>query len=365
MSAPLLVDDVVDVDVLAYARGAPPVSHGLIRQKPADFQVVEDCDIVLDDAGEHLWLDVEKTGLTTPRVLELLSGHTGVHPRHIGYAGLKDRHAVTRQWFSIVWPIKLALPDWPERDDLKVHQARRHGRKLKRGAHRGNFFTLRIRDIEPGQAHDALIADLERVRRDGVPNYFGAQRFGRDGRNIVLSRALFAGKRLSRNRRGFALSAARSLIFNAVLHARVESGLWNRPLAGDICMLDGSQSVFGWADAGQSIGALEERMAAHDLHPTAPLPGRAGTPVVSDDSGLLEQRVIADYQDLVDGLAAADVDSARRATRLLVRDLEWTFDGHDLVLSFWLPSGAFATSVLRELVRLSSADGADQAPAEA
>lgn len=359
MAGPLLTDDVVDVDALAFAGGAAPAASGLIRQAPQDFRVVEDCDIALDDAGEHLWLEVEKTGLTTPRALELLSAHTGVHPRHIGYAGLKDRHAVTRQWFSLVWPIKSALPDWPERDDLVVRQARRHGRKLKRGAHRGNLFTLRIRDVEAAPDFEPLTADLERVRRDGVPNYFGAQRFGRDGRNIALSRALFAGKRLSRNRRGFALSAARSLLFNAVLHARVEAGLWNRPLAGDVCMLDGTQSVFGWADAGQSTAALAQRMADGDLHPTAPLPGRVSSPVVTDDAERLEQRVRADYGDLVDGLAAAEVDSARRATRLVVRDLDWTFEGRDLVLRFWLPTGAFATSVLREIVRLRPAHDAE------
>lgn len=361
MARPLLIDDVVDVDALACAGGTLPAASGLIRQAPEDFRVVEDCDIALDDAGEHLWLEVEKTGLTTPRALEVLSAQTGVHPRHIGYAGLKDRHAVTRQWFSLVWPIKSALPDWPERDDLVVRQARRHGRKLKRGAHRGNCFTLRIRDVEPAHDREPLIADLERVRRHGVPNYFGAQRFGRDGRNIALSRALFAGKRLSRNRRGFALSAARSLLFNAVLHARVEAGLWNRPLAGDVCMLDGTQSVFGWADAGQSTTALAQRMADGDLHPTAPLPGRASSPAVIEDSARLEQRAMADYSDLVEGLADLDVAGARRATRLLVRDLKWTFEDRDLVLSFWLPSGAFATSVLREIVRLRPANDADPA----
>jgi len=277
---------------------------------------------------------------------------------------------VTTQWFSIVWPIKSPLPEWPERDDLQVLEAHRHGRKLKRGAHRGNHFTLRVRDVTGAQggstdaAHeDALTANLERVCAQGVPNYFGAQRFGFDGRNIGLSRALFAGKRLSRNRRGFGLSAARSLLFNAVLDCRIRHDCWRTPLPGDVCMLEGTHSVFGWADAGQSIDALAKRMAEHDLHPTAPLPGRLGQPQPSDDAAELEQGVLAGFSDLVDGLIAADVDSDRRATRLLVKDLAWSFDGPDLMLSFWLPPGAFATSVLREIVQVregaESQDGPD------
>jgi tRNA pseudouridine13 synthase len=347
----LLSGDVVDVDRLAYARGEAPPTYGTLRARPEDFCVEEDCNIALDDAGEHLWLWVEKTGLTTPRALEIVSGLTGVHPRHIGYAGLKDRHALTQQWFSLVWPIKSPLPEWPDRDDIRVLTARRHGRKLKRGAHRGNTFTLRVRDLSFQDNREALGADLERVRACGVPNYFGAQRFGRDGRNITLSRALFAGRRLSRNRRGFALSAARSLIFNAMVDARVRAGNWDRPLVGDVCMLDGSQSVFAWADAGQSEDALAQRMDRHDLHPAALLPGKPQLPATSEAAADLEADIGAQYAELIAGLAAAGVDSARRATRLLPRDFSWSFQEDDLVLSFWLPSGAFATSVLREIVQ--------------
>jgi tRNA pseudouridine13 synthase len=356
---PLLEGDAVDVAALAHARGEPPAASAVIRREPADFFVDEDCDIELSGSGEHLWCRIEKTGLTTQDAVQALSRAAGVHPRQIGFAGMKDRVAVTRQWISLGWPVARPLPNLDGLDGIEVLEAKRHERKLKRGAHRGNRFVLRLRDV--GGDTSTIEQDLQRIRREGVPNYFGAQRFGHGGRNLALSRALFAGKRLSRNRRGFALSAARSFLFNAVVDARVRAGNWNRLIDGEAVMLDGSHSVFSLADTAQAPAELSARLDAFDIHPSGPLPGRGGGDVVSAEAQALESQVLAGYADLVDGLAGCGVDAARRALRLAVPTLDWQFESEDtLVLSFWLPPGAFATSVLRELAITSEASASEQ-----
>lgn len=349
----LLAGDAVDVTALAHACGAPPQARVRIRVQPDDFQVDEDCDIALEGEGEHLWCHVEKTGLTTQDAAQALSRAAGVHPRQIGFAGLKDRHAVTRQWFSLAWPVNKPLPELALPAGLRVIETARHRRKLKRGAHRGNRFRLRLREI--AGERETLTADLERIGRTGVPNYFGAQRFGHGGRNLGLSRALFEGKRLSRNRRGFALSAARSFLFNAVLHARVHEASWDQLIDGDVVMLDGSHSLFSLADTNEAPQMLEARRAAFDIHPSGPMPGAMPDRLCRGRAAAIESDVLGQYAEWRDGLAGTDVEPARRALRLPVREWEWRFDGDDLELSFWLPPGAFATSVLRELAYVTDA----------
>ena len=348
----LVSDDAVDMAALAYARGQVPEARAELRQQPADFFVDEDCDIALSGSGEHLWCRIEKTGLNTQDAVQALSRATSVHPRQIGFAGMKDRVAVTRQWLSIAWPIARDLPDLDGLEGIEILEMDRHERKLKRGAHRGNRFVLRLRELAGDR--DVLEADLARVREQGVPNYFGAQRFGHGGRNLGLSRALFAGKRLSRNRRGFALSAARSLLFNAVVDARVRDASWNALIDGEAVMLDGSHSVFALAETDQGRDELEQRLARFDIHPSGPMAGRGGDDVISGRARELEEGVLGEYAGLVAGLKACDVEAGRRALRLSVPSLEWQFeDERTLTLSFWLPPGAFATSVLREIVDTS------------
>ncbi len=344
--------DAVDVAAFAHARATPPTAVARARVSPADFRVDEDCTIELTGSGEHLWLHIEKTGLNTQDAIQALSRAAGVHPRQIGFAGLKDRHAVTRQWISLAWPIARATPALDGLGPITVLEAHRHERKLKRRAHRGNYFTITLRDFDGDP--DAATADLERIRARGVPNYFGAQRFGHGGRNLGLSRALFAGRRLSRNRRGFAISAARSLLFNAVLDARVREGSWDQLIDGEAVMLDGSHSVFSMASTDESRQALDDRLTRFDIHPSGPMPGRKVDDVVQDAALALEQRVLDSYPDLTEGLEKVGVDAARRALRLPVFDLDWAWPSTDtLELSFWLPPGAFATSVLRELAVIS------------
>lgn len=349
--------DAVDVAALAHA-GPQPTGHGYLRVSPADFQVEEICDVELSDEGEHVWLWVEKIGLTTSQAAERLAASIAVPVRDIGYSGLKDRHAITRQWFSLTWPIKQPLPAWPATQDLRVLEARRHGRKLRRGTHRANRFDVVVRDVADLD-QDAFDEGVARVRPAGVPNYFGPQRFGHGGRNIELSRALFAGRRLSRGRRSFALSAARSLIFNAVLDARLRAGAWPEPLAGDVFMLAGSRSVFAAADTEEPWDSLVARAASGDIQPTGPMPGREHDSSVlpAEAAAEIENRVLAAFPTFCEGLARFGMDAERRALRLPVTDLEAWIDGADVRLAFSLPAGAFATSVIREFLRVEDVAG--------
>ena len=332
---------------LAYAHGRPAL-RGRLRVAPEDFSVIELPSVEPAGEGEHVWLWVRKRNETTPRVAAQLARLADVHPRQVSYAGLKDRQAVTEQWFSVQLPGREA-PDWPalDSDTVKVLRAVRHGRKLRRGTLTGNRFRIVLRDTT-GPV-DEWQRRLGLIRAHGVPNYFGEQRFGHNASNLLTARTLFANprKRMQRERRGLALSAARSLLFNRVLSRRVLRGIWNRALAGDAMQLAGSHSYF---IAGTIDADIQARLQRHDVHPTGPLHGRGESPVQADCLAL-EQAVLREYADWCAGLEAAGLKQDRRALRLLVSDLVGEVnDGGDWQLEFSLPAGAYATSVLRELV---------------
>ena len=181
-----------------------------------------------------------------------------------------------------------------------------------------------------------------------MPNYYGEQRFGREGGNVAQARAMFGGRRVDRDKRSFLLSAARSHIFNAVLAARLERDAWDRPLDGEIWSLAGSRSWFGPEPFNDELAA---RLARADIHPSGPLWGQ-GEPPSQGDAGALEREVAAANEDLVTGLAAARMDQERRPLRLIPHNLRWRWQGDDaLELSFELPPGAYATVVVRELAK--------------
>jgi len=332
---------------LARAWGEPPAS-GSLRRQPEDFRVTELPSVEPGGSGEHVWLWIRKRSENTDHVATLLSKLAGVHPRNISYAGLKDRHAVTEQWFSVHLPGR-AEPDWQTLDSgtITVLRHARHARKLQRGTLRGNRFVITVRDIEGTPA--ALDQRLQQIAANGVPNYFGAQRFGIEGGNLRLAMQLFANprQRFSRNRRSMALSAARSLLFNRVLSQRVLDGSWDGVIPGDAMQLAGSHSFFvvDNIDAG-----LQQRVASHDIHATGPLYGSGESPVRGRCQAL-EQAVLAEFDTIAHGLAAAGLKQERRALRLPVAGLHWQWlDGTSLELAFSLPPGSYATGVLRELV---------------
>ncbi len=326
------------------AHGAP-LGRSLMREQFADFRVDEIMTVTPEGEGEHLWLEIEKTDWNTEDVALWLARQAGIHRLSVGYSGLKDRRAITRQWFSLHLPGK-PDPDLDCPPGLRLLQARRHRRKLNRGTHRANAFQLCLRQVQADPA--ALAERLALIARLGVPNYFGEQRFGRDDSNWQRGLAWLSGEGEAprkRTLRGLWLSAVRSGLFNAVLAERVRGGCWDRLLDGDLLQPDGSRGLFAAADEPDA----ETRLSAGEVHPTGPLPG-AGGMASSGACQVLEQTVLAPWAAVIEGLAGQGVDAARRATRLPVSGLDWDSRDDTLHLSFHLPAGAFATTVLAELL---------------
>ncbi len=318
-----------------------------IRSAPEDFVVDEIDAFEASGAGEHLLLTIEKRGMNTAFAAKRIAQWAGVAESAIGYAGLKDRHALTRQRFSVWIPKKIA-PDIAalQSDDLRVLAHAWHARKLPRGALAGNRFALTLRGVA-GDA-GAIDARLRAIAARGVPNYFGEQRFGRGGDNVGKALAMFAGRRVPREERTHLLSAARSELFNRVLAERVRRGDWDRGLDGEVWILDGSRSVFGpepWNDT------LAERLVRFDIHPSGPLWGR-GESRSQGEARALELAVLDEpgVQALRAGLERAGLEQERRALRLRPQALAWEWREADaLCLRFELPAGCYATTVLAEL----------------
>lgn len=344
---------------------------GRIRKSAADFQVDEIQQFAPTGAGEHVWLHIKKTGENTDWVGGLLAKAAGVPRRDVSYAGLKDRNAITTQWFSVQMPGREA-PNWQATlpETVEVLAEKRHDKKLRRGALLGNKFTLVLRDFIGDEAE--LAATIDRIKSQGVPNYFGMQRFGHNNFNIEKAEKWFAGefKIKDRAKRSIYLSAARSWIYNHILCARIEADNWNKAVNGDVFMLNGSKSCFHEALTEE----LTQRVMMQDLHPTAALWGR-GRLTSQGEIQILETGIAATFERLCEGLERNGLKQERRALRLSVENLSYRFlesdtnntsDGDELdnkcltnlaneeqtkvvQLCFSLPAGSYATSVLAEI----------------
>ncbi len=330
---------------LAYAHGKPAV-NGTFKASAEDFKVDEVLGFELSGEGEHQFLRIEKQGLNTEELIKRLARSLGKPAKCISYAGLKDRQAITTQWLSVHVPGEV-IPDVDvlQGDGWRVIESDRHLKKLKTGALAGNKFTLVLRDITD---RDALESRLETVRSSGVPNYFGPQRFGHNNQNLERAEAvLLKGLRIKdRFLRGIYYSAARSFLFNRILSARVAQHTWDKAVSGDVMQLAGKNSIFPVGIPDETIHA---RVAAHDLSPASVLWGR-GDERASLDALAVQQEALHGFEPWCKSLEEQGLERAYRAHILCVNDMAWAWDNENLLLSFELTAGAYATSVLRELI---------------
>jgi tRNA pseudouridine13 synthase len=327
-----------------FAYGSP-TGKGEIRTFPEDFIVEETLAFEPSGSGEHIFLQIQKTGENTEYVARQLARFANVRQRDIGFAGMKDRHAITTQWFS-VWLPKGDEPDWQnfETDGFKILSVTRHARKLKRGALSNNRFELTIRQWQGDKTK--TIEQLTAIKNHGVPNYYGSQRFGNGGQNVVKALEMFRGAKVGREQRSLYLSATRSFLFNYILSARIEHESWATGLDGDVFMIDGSHSCFACETIDNDIRA---RLAKNTLHSTGALFGK-GESRVSREALVLEQNVFEKYTELTKGLIAFGLENDRRALRVNVANLSWEFNDDILKLKFNLPAGSYATAVLRTVI---------------
>lgn len=360
----------------------PPLKRAHYKADATDFVVNEILPLEFTGEGEHLWLHIQKSGMNTAYLAKLLSEWAEIPLRDVGYSGLKDRHALTTQWFSLRIP-KKQLPasefapiDIGENESITILAQHWHNKKLNRGTHKSNEFIITLRHVQfedlgtemPEQilsAQQRVEQHLENISKNGVPNYFGPQRFGRNGNNVREALALFARpprearpqpkkskrKREPREQNTMELSAARSLIFNEILAARVDDGSWNQGLAGEVFNLAGSGSIFTSEAVDDTLRA---RLASGDIHPTGVLWGMDNDKV-SLTAAAIENDTVQNnplLAQLAMGLEKRDIKAQRRALRLPIEALSWTWDDEEtLVLSFTLTTGSFATSVLASLVQ--------------
>lgn len=339
-----------------YQNITTPRAHGdplctvSFRQSPEDFIVNETLIFDPDGEGEHVYLHIRKRNTNTQWLAAELAKYANIKQRDISYAGLKDRHAVTSQWFSLLLH-KDKEPDWNQfrLDGIDILQVTRHRTKLRPGMAKRNHFVITLHNGNCDE--EALKQRLSLINHQGVPNYYGEQRFGHDHNNLEQARLMFEKKIKvkQRNKKGLYLSAARSHLFNQVLAERVRQDSWNKPIAGDCMMLDGSNSFFVIEQVDDEI---IKRTQEFDIHPTGPLWGKGGS-LTMLESLQLENEILNAQQLFQMGLENANMKMDRRALRMKPVVLEYAMpNAHTIQLSFDLTAGQYATTLLHELFTL-------------
>jgi tRNA pseudouridine13 synthase len=332
-----------------------PGTGGMLRTEPADFDVTEIPAYEPCGQGDHLYLWIEKTGIGPEFLLKLLARKLGISDRDIGVAGLKDRHAITRQWVSVpaMAEERIAAIDG---DGLRLLSTNRHTNKLRTGHLRGNRFRITIRGADRAAPVERI---LDRIRSQGLPNYYGEQRFGRDGDTHMTGLAMLRGERIGRVppfKRKLVLSAVQSWLFNETLAARMHDGLLRTVLAGDVMMKWPAGGLF----VAEDVLTEQARFDAREIVIGGPMFGTsmfAAAAVAAEREAAvlawagLTIEMFAGFGKLLSG--------TRRHSIVYLDDLttEWCDDR--LVLSFSLPSGSYATVLLREVMKPAEATAID------
>ena len=333
---------------LAYLQKTPPKQTALLKAECADFVVKEQLGYDMSGDGEFVAVKVRKTDCNTLFVGEQLAKFAGISARNMSYAGLKDRKAVTEQWFSLQMPGQ-PTPDFSQfsLEGVEILEVTRHQRKIRIGSLQGNHFEILLRNAEET---DELKVRLDFLAKNGFPNYFTEQRFGRDGNNLTQALRWANGEInvKDRNKRSFYLSAARSEIFNLIVAKRIELGLAQQVLNGDILQLNGSHSWFV-VDESEDLAQLQQRLAQQDVLLTAPLIGEEEKSAVD-----FENEIFAQHQALFPLMRQERMKAARRPILMQPQQFQWQFEPNGLRLKFYLPAGSYATALIRELVNVEN-----------
>ena len=333
---------------LAYLQKTPPKQTALLKAECVDFVVKEQLGYDMSGDGEFVAVKVRKTDCNTLFVGEQLAKFAGISARNMSYAGLKDRKAVTEQWFSLQMPGQ-PTPDFSQfsLEGVEILDVTRHQRKIRIGSLQGNHFEILLRNAEET---DELKVRLDFLAKNGFPNYFTEQRFGRDGNNLTQALRWANGeiKVKDRNKRSFYLSAARSEIFNLILSKRMELNLAQQILVGDVLQLNGSYSWFV-VDESEDLAQLQQRLAQQDVLLTAPLIGEEEKSAVD-----FEHEIFAQHQALFALMRQERMKAARRPILMQPQQFQWQFEPNGLRLQFDLPAGSYATALIRELVNIEN-----------
>ncbi len=333
---------------LAYLQKTPPKQTALLKAECADFVVKEELGYDMSGDGEFVAVKVRKTDCNTLFVGEQLAKFAGISARNMSYAGLKDRKAVTEQWFSLQMPGQ-PTPDFSQfsLEGVEILDVTRHQRKIRIGSLQGNHFEILLRNTEET---DELKVRLDFLAKNGFPNYFTEQRFGRDGNNLAQALRWANGeiKVKDRHKRSFYLSAARSEIFNLIVSKRMELNLAQQILVGDVLQLNGSHSWFV-VDESEDLAQLQQRLAQQDVLLTAPLIGEEEKSAVD-----FENEIFAQHQALFALMRQERMKAARRPILMHPQYFQWQFEPNGLRLQFALPAGSYATALIRELVNIEN-----------
>lgn len=332
---------------LIYPYGAASLT-GVIKQNPEDFKVHEQLGFELSGEGEHLFIEVEKTELTTFQLIEIIAKHCGVAAKQIGYSGLKDKQAITRQWLSIQLPGYKQMPEIPDGEQYRILDKQWHDKKLRVGVHKFNDFEITIRNIEGNM--DELTVTIKRINEFGFANYFGQQRFGSNQDNVSQALRVLGNrhksKRLSRQKKGLYLSALRSEIFNQILAHRINQGIWKEPVDGDLFMLSGTQSMFAEALNDELI----QRYQALDIHSAVSLMG-CGESRITSQALAIENEVLNDAGEMIEILNQQEVKRAYRSSRAIAHHMVIeVLDSATVYLKVRLERGVFLTSLINHFL---------------
>lgn len=333
---------------LAYLQKTPPKQTALLKAECEDFVVKEQLGYDMSGDGEFVAVKVRKTDCNTLFVGEQLAKFAGISARNMSYAGLKDRKAVSEQWFSLQMPGQ-PTPDFSQfsLEGVEILEVTRHQRKIRIGSLQGNHFEILLRNAEET---DELKVRLDFLAKNGFPNYFTEQRFGRDGNNLTQALRWANGeiKVKDRNKRSFYLSAVRSEIFNLIVSKRMELDLAQQILLGDVLQLNGSHSWF-LVDESEDLAQLQQRLAQQDVLLTAPLIGEEEKSAVD-----FEHEIFAQHQALFALMRQERMKAARRPILMQPQQFQWQFEPNGLRLQFDLPAGSYATALIRELVNVEN-----------